>query len=115
MTDSKKPPEGSNHILINAQRIGTEERAAFDNVLKSSISPGPLAPYNIERAIKIYHGKLSPRLTIGQKFSSLTPTSNAKTPGPGAYGNMLSQTFIGSGKGYTIGMKLRLGNIMNEN
>jgi hypothetical protein len=81
--------------------------------MKAAISPGPLANYNVERALKIYKGRQSPRLTISTKFSgNFNQTEAAKTPGPGAYIDGMNQTF-NSGKGYTIGMQMRLGNLMN--
>ena len=36
-------------------RIGKEERKVFREIMKAALmSPGPAAPYNVERAVKIY-------------------------------------------------------------
>lgn len=86
-------------------------------MMKAAISPGPLAPYNVEKAAKIYMGKQSPRLTISKKFTFTNPNEAVKTPGPGAYTDKLRDTFNNpenGPKGYTMGMKLRIGNIMNS-
>jgi len=46
--------------------IGTEERKIFKELMKAAnLSPGPAAPYNLERAFKAYYGRTSPKLTIG--------------------------------------------------
>jgi Sperm-tail PG-rich repeat len=55
-------------------------------------------------------GKRSPRHYIATKFKQLTNTSE-KTPGPGAYNNLLS--FTQMEKGVTIATKLKTGNIIN--
>lgn len=79
--------------------------------MKAAISPGPGAPYNVEAAMKIYQGRRSPRLTISTKFPSSTVRIDAsKTPGPGAYSDAMNTTIS---KGYTIGMQMRLGNLIN--
>ena len=60
--------------------------------MKAGISPGPGAPYNVEKAIKLYKGKISPRLTIGKKFGKdFNKTSSIETPGPGAYDNTIKE------------------------
>lgn len=93
-----------NKILF---RIGNETRESFN--LKSSITPGP-GGYNIGRAYEVYVGKRSPRHFIATKFKSPSNTME-KTPGPGAYNNLLS--FTNQEKGITIATKLKNGSIIN--
>ncbi len=73
------------------------------------ISPGP-AGYNLDRAFEAYIGKRSPRHVIATKLSS-TGNMGEKTPGPGAYNNLLS--FVNQDKGVTISNKFKVGNIIN--
>jgi len=74
-------------------------------------SPGPGAPYNIERAFKVYCGRTSPKLTIGQRHRKSEATElRTPGPGPGAYTNTLLSKTPGA-KSYSIGLKL--GSTMN--
>ena len=74
--------------------------------MKGSISPGPLAPYNIEKALKLYQGKHAPRLTIGEKHSK-DKNQGLTTPGPGAYNNFLNSG-LHDKNGYSIGQEMRM-------
>ena len=58
----------------------------------------------------MYVGKRSPRHYIATKFKAVTNTAE-KTPGPGAYNNLLS--FTSQEKGVTIATKLKNGSIIN--
>ena len=79
--------------------MGKQERAIFRELLKAAVSPGPLAAYDVERAIKLNRGKVSPRMTISKKFVN---NSQESTPGPGSYDTFLNAT-MKDFKGYTIG------------
>lgn len=95
------------HFKTPGGTIGTEERKIFKELMKAAnLSPGPAAPYNIERAFKVYCGRTSPKVTIGEKHRySEGGAVQLRTPGPGAYANnVLSQTL--GAKSYSIGLKL---------
>jgi hypothetical protein len=86
-------------------RIGTEERKIFKELMKAANqSPGPCAPYNIERAFKAYCGRTSPKLTIGQKHRK-SEAIELRTPGPGAYLKAILSETLGA-KSFSIGLKL---------
>lgn len=94
-------------MSIYAYRIGNQTRESFN--LRSSIAPGP-GGYNIERAYEVYVGRRSPRHYIATKFK-FSINDAEKTPGPGAYNNLLS--FTNQERGVTIATKLKIGNIIN--
>ncbi len=103
-----KTPGGRYLFYIDlAFRIGTETRDSFNKF--ASLSPGP-SMYNVDKAYEIYVGKRSPKLTIAQRYK-FNGSATEKTPGPGAYNNLLS--FFNGEKGITISQKLKAGNILN--
>jgi len=86
-------------------RFGNHIRDTFN--LKNASTPGP--QYNIERAYQAYVGKRSPRHSIAIKYKNIIEAS--KTPGPGAYLNLL--TAERDKKGITISQKFKFGSIIN--
>eukprot|EP00347_Sterkiella_histriomuscorum_P001802 403370622 len=85
-------------------RIGSEKRNIFGKEINSSIAPGP-GVYDIQIGTRVSKGKLSPNVTMGQKFMESKINNPEDLPGPGSYD--ISDEKEKRKKSYSIGLKFQ--------
>ncbi|CDW81167.1 UNKNOWN [Stylonychia lemnae] len=82
--------------------MGSEKRNTFGSVIQSSIAPGP-GLYDANRGLSFIKGKMSPNITMGQKFNASSINDPSYLPGPGQYD--ISDEKEKRSKSYSIGLK----------